>query len=221
MRSIIRLGVAVVAGAAAFSVLAAPAAQADGNPVNIAAKSLPGYKHVGQGEDWWCGPATAYIMIKGMKHYGKISTTDSSLAGSALTQSRLASDSYLKANGGGGTQRADMRNGINKWIGHNWFNILNEPTPAEFKAKLVNNIGKGYAVAVAAYEPAGERHYNGHPVNQSVDHWVVARGYTTDVSKTHFIDPATTVWSAPEPYFSHYTNSFVNLFVRPSKAIVW
>lgn len=209
----------VVTALAVTTWLSAPA-QAAKDPVDVAAKSLPGYKHVGQQTNSWCGPASAVILIKGMKHYGKIATTKSSLAGSALTQSRLAGTSYLKANDNG-TQGGDLARGINKWIGHNWFSVMNQPTPAQFKAKLRGNVNSGHGVAVATFEPAGERHYNGHPTNRNVYHWVVARGYTTNVSKTHFVDPATTVWDTTKPYFSHYTNSFVNLWVRPSQLIVW
>lgn len=227
MRSIKRLGVALATGAAAFSMLGAPAYAAGGDTAapaaDIPAKTLTGLTHVAQERDYWCGPATAYILIKGMKHYGKISTTNSAPAGSALTQSRLAGSPYVDANDGNGTQAVDMRKGINKWIGHNWFNILNNPTSAEFKAKVKNNIGKGYGIAVATYEPANDRHYNNHPENKPIYHWVVARGYTKNLSKTHFVDPATNVWANAnvQPYFSHYSNSFANLFVGPSEMIVW
>ncbi|MBM7789709.1 C39 family peptidase [Tenggerimyces flavus] len=218
MRSIKRLGVVLVAGAAAFSLAGAPAQASD--TVDIAGKTLSGYKHVGQDTGYWCGPASAYILITGMKAHGKIKTTKSK-SGLKLTQKNLASDTYLGANGGGGTQRADMRDGINKWIGHKWYKVHSNPTPAEFKDRLLRAIPSGRGVAVAAYESAGKRHYNGHPKGKTIDHWVVARGYTTNLSKTNFVDPATTVWSGVKPYFSHYTNSFVNVFVRPSKAIVW
>ncbi|MBM7789698.1 hypothetical protein [Tenggerimyces flavus] len=103
----------VVTALAVTTWLSAPA-QAATDPVNLAAKSLLGYQHVGQDTNYWCGPASAYILIKGMKHYGKIRTTTSSLAGSALTQSRLAGPSYLDANDGNGTQGGDLARGINK-----------------------------------------------------------------------------------------------------------
>lgn len=224
MRSIKRLGVVLVAGAAAFSICL-PAQAAGGDPstpaaASVPAKALEGYKHVGQKENHWCGPASAYIMIAGMKHYKKISTTKSK-AGSTLTQSRLAGSAYLEANGGGGTQRADLRNGINKWTGKDFFDVFSNPSPAQFKDRLGKDIRKGYAVAVAAYERAGSYHYNGHPKSKSIDHWIVARGYTANYGRTHFVDPATTVWSSVKPYFSYNTNDFVNRFVKPSKAIVW
>lgn len=231
MRSIKRLGVGIVAAAAAFAMVGAPAAQAGTSDSTsngtaaaaaVPAKSLTGYKHVGQKENWWCGPASAYILIAGMKHYGKISSTKSKAHPTwGFSQKNLASSSYLKANGGGGTQRADMRNGINKWIGKSFFDVFSNPTPAQFKDRLGKDVRKGYAVAVAALEHAGSHHYNGHPRSKTIDHWVVARGYSANYTKTHFIDPATTVWSAVDPYFSYNTNDFVNRFVKPSKAIVW
>ncbi|MBM7789697.1 C39 family peptidase [Tenggerimyces flavus] len=229
MRSIKRLGVGVVAAAATFSMLGAAPAQAatdDGTGTATAAavpaKSLTGYKHVGQKENWWCGPASAYIIIAGMKHYGKISSTKSKAHPSwSFSQANLASGSYLKANGGGGTQRADMARGINKWIGKDWYHVLSNPSSTQFKDRVGKDIRKGYAVAVAALEHAGGSHYNGHPRSKTIDHWVVARGYTANYAKTHFVDPATTVWGPVEPYFSYNTNDFVNRFVKPSKAIVW
>lgn len=216
MRSIKRLGLVLAAAVAATSLGTAPA-QAD-NPVNVAAKHLPGYQQVPQQEDWWCGPATAYIMIKGMKYYGKIRTTDSQ-DGETLTQRKLASDKYLEANGGGGTQRDDLAQGLTDWTGRT-FRVYSNPSPTTFKNKMMSNFRSGYAVAVAALETRNGPHYNGHPQGKTVDHWVLARAYTTDLKDTHFVDPATSVWSGVNRYFSKNTNTFVNTWVRPSKAIV-
>ena len=222
MRSIKRLGTVLAAAVAVTSLGTAPV-RADttaGDPVNIAAKHLPGYTHAGQQEDWWCGPATAYIMIRGMKYYGKITSTKSKAHPSwSFSQANLASNSYLKANGGGGTQREDLRDGLNRWTGKG-FKVYSNPSTTTFKNKLVGNFHNGYGVAVAALERAGQTHYNKHPKGQTVDHWIVARAYTTDIKDTHFVDPATTVWSGVHTYFSYNTNDFVNRFVRPSKAIV-
>lgn len=220
MRSIKRLGMVMAAAVAVTSLGSAPV-QADtaaDSAVTVAAKHLPGYQHVGQQEDWWCGPATAYIMIQGMKYYGKISSTRSKDRDWSLSQYNLASSNYLDARNDG-TYRTDMADGLNDWTGK-LFKVQSNPSPTTFKNEMVNNFRYGYAIAVAALEQANGAHYNGHPTWQTVDHWIVARAYTTDIRDTHFVDPATTLWSATNSYFAYNTNDFVNRFVRPSKAIV-
>lgn len=224
MRKITIVLAASVATLSCITCVPAASAPAVGSGTQVAAipaRALTGYRQAPQQRSWWCGPASAYTIVAGLKYYRKISTTNSRPEGWGLSQRNLAQPRYLDAVSDG-TYRTHMRNGLNRWIGHpGWYDVLSNPTPAQFTSKLVGDIRTGYAVAVAALERAGGYHYNNHPANRTVDHWVVARGYSYNVVNTHFVDPATSVWSGVRPYFAYNTTNFVNRFVRPSKAIVW
>lgn len=217
MRSIKRLGLSVFAAAVACSSVCLPAeAGADGASTTAAVpgKTLTNYNWIGQINSYYCGPATAKILIQGMKNYGKISSTRSVTTPSwDFSQPSLADDMYLDANDNG-TQRADMREGLVKWTRKTWIQVYSNPTPAKFKERLGSNVRTGYGLAVATQENVNGAHYNNHPSHLYVGHWIVARGYTTDYGKTHFVDPVAERWGVPR-YFSESTNDFVNRFVRP------
>lgn len=217
MRSVKRLGAAVVAGVAACSAVCLPAEAGESSTAAAVAtpgKTLTNYNWIGQINSYYCGPATAKILIQGMKNNGKISSTNSVTTPSwPFSQQSLADEMYLDANDNG-TQRADMREGLVKWTRKTWIDVYSNPTPAKFKERLGSNVRTGYGLAVATQETPSTGYYNSHPRLEFIGHWIVARGYTTDYGSTHFVDPVADRWGVPR-YFSANTNNFVNTWVRP------
>lgn len=177
---------------------------------------------IGQKTSWWCGPATASMMIKQMYLDGEISTTRSQYGNQPKRgQKALSKPAYLDAVDDG-TYRTDLRRGLNRWIGNSYYSVLSNPTVAQFRTRLAQDIDTGWSLAVAALEPANSSYrYNGHPSGVKVDHWVPAFGYKNSFDTTKFADSATTLWAGVGPKFTHNTEKFVKRYVKPAKAIVW
>jgi hypothetical protein len=98
------------------------------------------------------------------------------------------------------------------------------PTKAQFESNIWYTIGaKGYPVAVDSLETVGGYHYNNHP-NRQLGHWIVAYGYTKNVVKTRFADPAhssAVSWGdLPNEYFSYDTTNFAGRF-QTGNGMVW
>lgn len=187
----------------------------------LASNSLS-LEQIGQKTSWWCGPATASMMILQMYNDGEIATTQSQYGDQPTRgQAALAEPDYLDAVDDG-TYRTDMREGLNRWIGNDYYSVLSSPTNLEFRTRLAEDVDTGWSMAVAALEPADSSYrYNGHPAGVKVDHWIPAYGYADDLDTTKFADSATTLWSGVSPKFSHDTQSFIQRYVKPAKAIVW
>lgn len=198
----------------------APKQTSDCSPGEPCKSNSVNLTQVAQEVDWWCGPATAYMVIDQLASDGRIDDTRS-VNGSDLSQSTLAASDYTDADGGGGTYRDSMKKALNSWTGTNYYDVLSNPSPRDFKAALTENIDRGQSFAVAALESAGGPHYNGHPYSMTVDHWVAAKGYDYHGKVTEFADPGTSIWSGASETFNYNTSEFVENFVQPEKAIVW
>src|SRR5699024_10943468 len=141
---------------------------------------------VGQETDWWCGPATAYMVIDQLSSDDRVDDTQSN-SGAKLSQSALADNAYTDSKTSG-TYLTDMRKTLNKWTGQKFYDVLDNPSPRDFRGALLGDIDRNQSFAVAALEEAGGPHYNGHPTSMTVDHWVAAKGYSDGGDVTRFAD---------------------------------
>lgn len=94
------------------------------------------------------------------------------------------------------------------------------PSATEFKSHLVYDADNNYPLGADTVEMAGGVHYNGHPSNQTIGHWIVGKGYYNYGDGSYFADPATTVWSTVSPEFSYATSTFTNRFLQ-SNGVTW
>lgn len=140
--------------------------------------------HQVQNNGYYCGPATASMIAK--------------YKGKNYSQATLATSSYLKTDANGATRWAlnVMAPTLNKIVGTTEYQKIQSPTLAILKASFVHDIGQFYLpVAVDTYEYMDGAHYNGHPTNRNIGHWIVGKGYTGSGSTLSFADPATKVWA--------------------------
>lgn len=176
-----------------------------------------------QTKSYYCGPATASSIL-GFIHPG-VSEYD----GLKVNQANLAKGQYLQTDSSGGTPWADgrMKVTLNRWTSGSttgWYVNNATPTTEEFRRALGTDTDAGYPLAANAVEFAGGYHYNNHPSNKTIGHWIPSRGYTSSGDTAKFADPAHSAavsWGdLPNEYFTYSTNSFASRFLQ-SNGIVW
>jgi len=152
---------------------------------------------VQQQTDYYCGPATAYMILK----YRGFST--SAYAGESVSQNNLAGASYLKTNSQGLTTTwpysesgyfiNDMSRGLNRWtIGTltGGYSIDQLGSSAELQNIVGYSIDASRPFAVSTYEAKNAPHYNKHPLTHEIGHWAVVYGYESSGATTKVADPA-------------------------------
>lgn len=166
----------------------------------------PGYawvdflNHQGQQNPTWCGPATVSEFAYTMNNNGRLSNP--------VSQSTAAG--YMGTNVNG-TSVNNMVAGLNTYVGVpvsgiNWYLfswVSDAPTAADkanFIDRLDFNVTRGWPVAGDAWEAPNQPHLYNHPPNLEILHWFEVGGYRTYGDSTYYIDSATTVWSAVQPY---------------------
>ncbi|WP_369345401.1 C39 family peptidase [Demequina oxidasica] len=155
-------------------------------------KSL-GVSWVRQQTGYYCGPATGYMMLK----YKGI-TKSRAKSTDSLTQSKLASSSYMKTDANGQTSTWStgghfyMVEGLNKWrsgssTGYYTNKAIN--SNSGLQTLFIYSLYANESVAVSAIEYEGGAHYNSHP-NRTIGHWLVGYGYSSNGATLKFKDPA-------------------------------
>jgi hypothetical protein len=190
----------------------ASAAAACTNP-SEPVKRILGLTQYAQTKGFYCGPASGYMIIR----YLHGASFRSRKNNATLSQAHIASNAHMKTEANGSTDWSskNFTKGLNAWRGENWYVQVPHPTAKLFKAALSHSIGSnGMPVAADAVELAGGVHYNGHPVNRTIGHWLVAYGYDSCGGKAYFADPATSVWSSVKPKFSYDSKLFANRFLQ-------
>lgn len=155
---------------------------------------------------YYCGPASAYMVLN---HLGVKKSKD--VKNTTLTQANLAGSNYLGTTSGGGTAWASkkMHSTLNKWTGTTGWAATNAPTNDGQKliataGAFVRNIGqKNRALLMGTVEFNGGAHYNNHPTNKTIGHWVVGYGYAP--TGFRIADPAAGI--------TNYTNSAQKFFM--------
>ncbi|MGW1766729.1 C39 family peptidase [Streptomyces sp. NPDC002073] len=168
--------------------------------------------HYGQATGYYCGPATAAMMIKSVN--GSIK---SRYNGNAFTQQNLANSAHMDTTRQGMTDWGTKKfvTGINRWRGENWYVQVPRPTPTLAVKTMLHSIGEnGMPIAADTVEFAQGRHYNGHPTNRTIGHWITAYGYSSSGATSKWADPSTTVWSGVSKTFPYNTRNFASYFLQ-------
>ncbi len=179
-----------------------------------------GVTWVRQEQSYYCGPATALMILK----YRGF-TSSAYVSGVSLSQYNLAGSAYLKTNSQGytttwlyadsGYTLNDMSRGLNRWA----YGTLSggfAPDKIDSSSELKDIVG--YSIdasrpfAVSTYEAANGAHYNSHPVSREIGHWVVVHGYNSSGATTLVADPASGIsgYTASAQKFSISTSSLYN-----------
>ncbi|WP_030209488.1 C39 family peptidase [Streptomyces sp. NRRL S-87] len=142
--------------------------------------------HVAQAYNNYCGPATAKMTL-GHQGYN-------------LTQASLASRFGISP-GNGGTSWDAMLRTLKAYTSGNYAGNFLAYSPSardkeEYKAHLKIDIARNKdSIAGNVLEPKGSRiRLAGHPINQTIYHWVNIRGYKNSGADSQVQDPATSVW---------------------------
>ena len=187
--------------------------------LDVPAKSL-NVTQYDQAKGVYCGPASAEALLK-YKH-----PSDSAYNGASLSQATLADSTYLQTDADGGTpwRHGRMKTTLNRWLGKNWYFSDASPSGNDFVGHVYYDIFDGYPVQADAVEIAGHKHYNNHPSNLTIGHWIDAYGFTTNVASTRFEDPSHSShvsWgSKPAEYFTYNTKNFATDFLQDN-GVVW
>lgn len=175
-----------------------------------------GVTWVQQQQSYYCGPATAYMILK---YRG---FTKSKPTGVSLSQYNLAGASYLKTNSqsytttwpyyDSGFTLNDMSRGLNKWAYgtlSGGFGIDQISSPSELKNIVGYSIDASRPFAVSTYEKPGEAHYNNHPPSREIGHWATVYGYSSSGGTTKVADPASGIsgYASSAQKFSIATSS--------------
>ncbi|MCX6406110.1 MAG: C39 family peptidase [Propionibacteriales bacterium] len=214
-----------VSSAPARTTTTTTAAAASDTPTPTpAARKLP-FKHWGQKNGYFCGPAAGQMIAHAYLAARNVSTA-SRATGAALSQDAMGNSSHMKtaANGKTSWGSGNFVKGLNAWLGADHYQQLNTPTGTQVRSAVLSNIGrKGMPVAADTVEMSGERHYNGHPVNQTLGHWIVFYGYHTNGDVLQIADPSSSIWGdryGTVPYFEWGTSSFTSQWLRHN-GIAW
>ncbi|MEU8371960.1 hypothetical protein AB0C22_02425 [Micromonospora sp. NPDC048894] len=184
-----------------------------------ASSRILGLSQTGQSKGYYCGPASGYMILRYLHGTG----FKSKYNGASLSQPNLATSSHMATEANGATTWTSKRfaTGINRWRGFNWYVQVPKPSGSLLVAVFAHSIGgNGMPIGADTVEFAGGSHYNGHPTNKTIGHWIVGFGYTASGQTSSWADPATTVWSATKPSFSYSTSSFATRFLQ-SNGIVY
>ncbi|WP_274559319.1 C39 family peptidase [Streptomyces spiramyceticus] len=169
-------------------------------------------RHYGQATGYFCGPATAAMMIKSVN--GSIRSRYNN---NAFSQQNLANSAHMNTANARVTDWGTKKfvTGINRWRGQNWYVQVPSPTPTNAVKTMLHSIGgNGMPIAADTVEFANGRHYNGHPVNKTIGHWITAYGYTSNGSSSKWADPSTTVWNGVSKTFAYNTRNFTSYFLQ-------
>lgn len=181
--------------------------------------------HAGQIKDYYCGPATGFMILR---YEGEGA---SAYNGAALTQTNVAGPNHMRTDINGSTPWLSnaFRDGLNRWrqgTDTGFYVKLPDPSNSQLRAALVSDIDNHMPFGVSTIESRGELHYNGHPRDQLIGHWIAAQGYLNSRDTASFDDPAgnspalSFYWDDVQPNFTYGTDNFNQTFVR-THGIVW
>jgi hypothetical protein len=179
--------------------------------------SLP-LTQYGQNKNYYCGPASGYMILK---YKGNATSVYN---GASLSQANLAKPAHMDTDDGA-TEWAShgFRIGLNRWrqgSSSGFFVDLANPSATDVEVALTYDIyQQTMPFGADTVEIAGGTHYNGHPVNQTIGHWVTAYAYSSSGATGSWADPSTSVWASASPKFSYNTANFTNRFIN--NGITW
>ena len=174
-----RTGPALLVGLAlAASVGVTPAASADVTPqatVRVTWQQQP--------NGYYCGPAAIRMVI-------------SSRTTALPTQAAIAS--YVGTSPDTGTDRYQVRDGLNHWLGTNAYvvhivsNPMTNPEIDALWSRIKTSIDTGWSMPVNIVTRAGGLRPPGYAASSNVDHWIVISGFYTSGGQNYVTvhDPA-------------------------------
>lgn len=144
---------------------------------------------------------------------------------SALGQPALANNNHMQTDMYGKTEwwRGRFPVALNLWrtgSASGLYAQVDAPSATKFRNGLGLDIDNNIPMAADTVEFEGGAHYNGHPSNQRIGHWLVVGGYVNNGDDTKFWDSSTSIWGQAQPTFYHPTNSFVNTYLQ-NNGIAW
>lgn len=166
-----------------------------------------GVVQAGQETPYYCGPAAGYEIIRYLHGAGFTSRYD----GSALSQIGLANANHMRTDINRSTDWSSglYVTGVNRWRGTNYYVQVNAPSAALLTNVFTYSMDvNGMPFSGDTVEFAGGAHYNQHPQNKTIGHWITAYGYTSSGAVGYWADSATTSWPWIDPTFSYNTSSF-------------
>ncbi|KGM17661.1 C39 family peptidase [Actinotalea fermentans] len=175
---------------------------------------------VAQSTNYYCGPAAAYNILA---YKGR--TVSKYNKNHGLSQTTLASSTYLKTDANGATTWGSgaMRTGLNRWIGgaDNYRYVANaKPNATLVKSALVYDIDQSWPFALETYESQTSlARYNNHPLWKSIGHWVTGFGYAASGDTIYIADPSWQLWGGYQK-FSTGTADFTNKYLQVH-GIIW
>ena len=172
------------------------------------------YTYAAQLYNNYCGPATALMLIRQ-------NGIGNSLDGYnlPLTQSNLATFAYLQTDYYNATTWASqrMQYGLQGWMNFaGWGYVqVQSPTAATVTGALTRVIGtNGKAFAADTVEYINGAHYNNHPSEKLIGHWVMAYGYASSGGTSYWADPSIYFFTSAAKTFSYNTSTFTNTFLQ-------
>jgi hypothetical protein len=182
------------------------------DPCPPAGHLLPVPYH-GQTTNYYCGPASG-VMIADWLGAGP-----SAANGTSLSQVHMAGPVHMQTDQYGNTSYASKRftTGLNQWLrgtDGGYYTQHDSPSVNTFRQGLAYDIDDMHAFGADTVEIAGGAHYNNHPRDTTIGHWLTVRGYTDYKDTTHFRDPSATIWPQVAQSFNMGTNSFVNSYMQ-------
>lgn len=174
---------------------------------DVAAAAVPSahylpLTHSTQSTAYYCGPASTAMALRAMG-----ASERSRLDGSSMSQSRLASGTYLATTESGGTYIYRMPTTMRDWAGVS-SKVYTGQSRSELKSLVRRSSGQyNRAQIYGTHESAGGSHYNNHYANMTIDHFVMGYGYSDGGDRVHYADPLGGRWSGVDNTKSMSTNA--------------
>jgi len=187
--------------------------------------SLPLYQ-VPQEKGYYCGPGSGYAILEYLLRNPYTGPKPSAYNGAALSQSALATTAHMSTELHQATTWSSdgFRIGLNRWTSGatstGYYADSSSPSSSVFTSDMTYDIDHGHPLGADTVESANGAHYNGHPTDKTIGHWLAAYGYTSSGASTKWSDPSTSVWSSAAPYFTATNSYFVTTFLQ-NNGITW
>lgn len=155
----------------------------DLEPQNIVINKVLGVSTASQETSYYCGPASAYMLLKYLGVTKKPNTTKT------LNQSNLAVD--LKTTTDGTGWPGTWKSTLSSWMGYNYYAALSNPNESDVWATTVGDVDGDYPVIYDTVMNKTNGYLPGYS-SGTIYHYVCGDGYQTDDYDTrliHYVDP--------------------------------
>lgn len=173
--------------------------------VSATATDYLGFLCIRQLKDWYCGPASACILINGM---------GSVLQGRSITQDNLAGD--LGAETQGATFPGAWTTTLRNWTSKTYAAVWGPSTTTLLNYAYVDTVS-GMGSIYDTYMSGNNQLY-GYATGSTRYHYVAGDGYDNTNSRVHYLDPHNTNNTA---YGSHWTSASTMANCVSSRGMVW